>query len=107
LSDDPQTQKYLLLLPSCIKLVEKGCPTAACAWAAGMEQAGAAVERRLVRGLVDAEAREYRTIRTELDMAAREECARRPFEGIFYSLQAMLFGGYRCAMLPPPWRDWY
>jgi hypothetical protein len=106
LSDDPQTQKYLLLLPACVKLVEKDCPTAACAWAAGMEQAGAAVERRLVRGLVDAEERE--AIRAEMDAASRVECARRPFEGIFYSIKAMIFGdGYRCALMSPPWHDWY
>jgi hypothetical protein len=106
LSDDPQTQKYLLLLPSCIKLVEKGCPTAACAWAAGLEQAGDAVERRIIRGLVDTEEREI--MRAEFDTAVREECAQRPFEMFFSSVRGTLFGDApRCPMFPPPWRDWY
>jgi hypothetical protein len=100
LSDDPQTKKYLLLLPSCIKLVEKGCPTAACAWAAGMEQAGAAVERRIIRGLVDAEEREI--MRAEFDTAVREECAQGPFEMFFSSVRVTLFGD-----APRCWCDWY
>jgi hypothetical protein len=54
---------------------------AACAWAAGMERAGVAVEHRIIRGLVDVQDEE--TIRAEFDASARVECARRPFEGIF------------------------
>jgi hypothetical protein len=59
-------------------------------------------ERILVSALVDAEEREI--MRAQFDAAVREECAARPFEGVFFSLQAMVSGGTRCAMF---WRDWY
>jgi hypothetical protein len=74
-----------------------------------MDKAADAIEHRLVVSLARAEDRIalVQNITRGMDQGSRVFCWQRPFEGLFMSVQAMLFGGYRCAMFPPPWRDWY